>query len=346
MPKALDINHFLQDGPVIIDVRTPKEFAQGHIPGAVNIPLFSDEERAVVGTLYKQQGKEQAILKGLEFVGPKMKDIVVQAKSVAKENNVHVHCWRGGMRSGSVAWLLEMYGMKVFILKGGYKSFRREALAAFGKSYNFKILGGNTGSQKTTVLHSLQEKAAVIDLEKLALHKGSAFGLAPGTAQPTQEQFENELFMELKAKEQAETIWLEDESRLIGKKVIPDRIWQQMRNAPVMFIDVPFEQRVQQLVAEYGKYPKEELAAAISRISRRLGPQHAKEALAFLTANDLENCCRICLRYYDKTYAHGLALRDEKTIQKISCANMNAKQIANVMLNLFQHPQDSETSSE
>ena len=142
MPQNLHIDQFMKQSVnhAIIDVRTPMEFGQGHIPGAINIPLFNNEERAVVGTLYKQQGRQPAILKGLEIVGPKMADIVLRAQEIAKDGTVYVHCWRGGMRSGSVAWLLEMYGFKVFVLKGGYKAFRNYVLKSFETKLELVIL--------------------------------------------------------------------------------------------------------------------------------------------------------------------------------------------------------------
>ncbi|HEX7413037.1 MAG TPA: tRNA 2-selenouridine(34) synthase MnmH, partial [Bacteroidia bacterium] len=259
MPTILDIQKFLQQAAganSIIDVRTPKEFEQGHIPGAINLPLFSNEERVVVGTTYKQQGRQPAILKGLEFVAPKMIDIVSKTQSFAKDNTLFVHCWRGGMRSGSVAWLLELYGLKVFTLKGGYKSFRRYVLNSFAKEYNLLILGGKTGSAKTLVLEKLIElNEQVVNLEKLAAHKGSAFGALGEKAQPSQEQFENELATVLQTIVSEKPIWMEDESRLIGNKVIPTELWNQMRLAKTICINLPFEARVEYLTEEYGKFP-------------------------------------------------------------------------------------------
>ncbi|MEO7080494.1 MAG: rhodanese-like domain-containing protein, partial [Flavobacteriales bacterium] len=124
MPTAVPIEHFLRPQLPLIDVRSPSEYAQGHIPGAVNLPLFSDEERAIVGTLYKQQGRESAMLEGLRIVGPKLAELVEKAKLIAPQGNVGVHCWRGGERSASVAWLLEKTAyLKVITLQKGYKAF-------------------------------------------------------------------------------------------------------------------------------------------------------------------------------------------------------------------------------
>ena len=336
MPTSIDISRFLQQSyntNAVIDVRTPKEFEQGHIPGAVNIPLFSNEERVVVGTLYKQQGKQPAILKGIEFVGPKMTDIVNKAQAVAKDNTLYLHCWRGGMRSGSVAWLLELYGIKVFTLKGGYKAFRRYVLDSFAKQYNVLILGGKTGSAKTLVLEKLAAlNEQVINLEKLAAHKGSAFGALGENKQPSQEQFENELATALQTINEQNTLWLEDESRLIGNKVIPDGLWTQMRLAKTLCMNVPFEDRVEYLTEEYGKFPKEELKVSIDKIRKRLGHQQAKNALIALEENDLKTTCRICLMYYDKSYQHGMDKRDKASVELIDFDKLDIELIANELI--------------
>ncbi len=336
MPNPIDIQKFLQQSSntkSIIDVRTPKEFEQGHIPGAVNIPLFSNEERVVVGTLYKQQGKQPAILKGLEFVGPKMTDIISKAQAIAKDNTIFVHCWRGGMRSGSVAWLLELYGIKIFILKGGYKAFRRYVLDSFAKQYNILVLGGKTGSAKTLVLEKLSElNEQVINLEKLTAHKGSAFGALGENKQPSQEQFENELASALQSINNEKVLWVEDESRLIGNKVIPEGLWAQMRLAKTICLNVPFEARVEYLTEEYGKFPKEELKIAVQKITKRLGHQQAKNALMALEENDLKTTCRICLSYYDKSYQHGMDKRDKTSIKQIDFDTLNIDLIANQLI--------------
>lgn len=320
MAQALLIDEFLKQAStsVIIDVRTPKEFEQGHIPGAINIPLFSNEERVVVGTLYKKEGKQPAIVKGLEFVGPKMASIVLKSQEVAKENTVYVHCWRGGMRSGSVAWLLQMYGLNVCTLKGGYKQFRNHVLNSFDVNNQIKILGGRTGSGKTDILQLLEKKnESVVDLEKLAHHKGSAFG-GFGQSQPSQEQFENELCVALEKVKYSKYIWLEDESRLVGKMVIPLPLWEKMRSAEITYVEISFEKRAEKLLKEYGTLPKEQLAQAIKAITKRMGPENATKALLALEQNDLREVCRLCLIYYDKGYDHGLRDRENLKLKNFT----------------------------
>ncbi len=319
MPRPLPITDWLAITAPVIDVRSPGEFARGHIPGAVNVPLFSDAERAVVGTLYKQQGRDPAMLEGLRIVGPKLAGMVEQARTIAPDGRIRVHCWRGGERSGSVAWLLDKAGFaEVHPLKGGYKSFRHHVLAALEQPVPLRVLGGYTGSGKTGMLHALaQAGERVIDLEGLAHHKGSAFGAIGQAPQPTTEHFENRLWQALHALGTDAPIWVEDESVMIGRVKLPNAFFQRMREAPVVFVDVPLEQRVQRLVADYGGAPKEQLAEAIDRIRKRLGPQHAKAALEALEAGDLHAVAAITLRYYDRAYLHGLAGRDPATVQRI-----------------------------
>ncbi len=318
---------------VILDVRSPNEFEQGHIPGAINFPLFSNEERAEVGTIYKKIGKDKAIERGLEIVGPKLSSFVVDAKKLAVNNTVFIYCWRGGMRSGSLAWLLEMSGLNVVRLSGGYKSFRNYVLNSFQTKHSLLILGGKTGSGKTIVLEELEKLgAAVLNLEKLANHKGSAFGAIGEKPQPTQEQFENELFAQLQSLPKNKPIWVEDESRLIGKKIIPLGLWEQMRESPILYLELPVEERANYLVNEYGKYGKDVLIQSIEKITARLGSEQAKESIDAINNNDLKTACLNTLRYYDKTYLHGLNKRENKNILKIEFDNFELSSICKLLI--------------
>ncbi|WP_416670847.1 tRNA 2-selenouridine(34) synthase MnmH [Egbenema bharatensis] len=173
----LPLSSFLTTPGIILDVRSPAEYEQGHIPGAVSFPLFSNEERAIVGTCYKQQGREQAIELGFEIAGPKCAEFVRRAKGLAPDRLVRVHCWRGGMRSEAIAWILKMAGLRVSVLEGGYKSFRRWVLSCFDQPKPILILGGMTGAGKTVILQELAVRGAqVLDLEALANHRGSSYG--------------------------------------------------------------------------------------------------------------------------------------------------------------------------
>ncbi len=341
---------------VLLDVRSPGEYKHAHIPTALSLPLFSDEERKLVGTAYKQQSKEDAIKIGLDFFGPKMKLMVEEVEQLAKsygqlakgssqttncqlptDNCILLHCWRGGMRSAAVAWLLDLYGFKVYTLEGGYKAYRNWVLQQFEIAYHFNIIGGYTGSGKTLLLHGLaKENHAIIDLEGLANHKGSALGALGQLPQPTQEMFENLLANELFQKSieslqpneptahcplpTANCIWLEDESQRIGNLQIPIPLWKTMRSSKVYFFDIPFEERLNYLTEEYGVQKKDGLVTAIMRIQKRLGGLETKNAINFLLENNFKESFRILLTYYDKYYLKGLYNREnaELLIKKIN----------------------------
>lgn len=304
----------------IIDVRSEAEFEHAHIPGAWNLPLFNNDERKIVGTIYKQDSREQAIKKGLEFFGPKMKEMILFVEGKMNEANssnktILVHCWRGGMRSAGVAWLLDLYGFKVYTLVGGYKAYRNWVLKMLETKPSLKILGGYTGSGKTIVLDGLKKmNQVVIDLEGLAGHRGSAFGNIGLPKQPTQEMFENKLAREIfihTEENKNPDIWLEDESQRIGTVNIPQSFWIHMRNSPVHFLDIPFERRLDYLVETYGKLPIEELKSATERIQKKLGGLETKTALDFLGNNNIREGFSILLKYYDKLYNKGLEKRDD-----------------------------------
>lgn len=319
MSRTLQPLAFLNAQIPFIDVRSPGEYVQGHIPAAHNLPLFSDAERALVGTLYKQQGRDAAMLEGLRIVGPKMAPIVEKARIMAPGGKIGVHCWRGGERSGSVAWLLEKAGFpEVCTLQRGYKAFRELVLSSFSMPKTLLILGGYTGTGKTEMLALLREQGEqVIDLEGLAQHKGSAYGGIGKGVQPTTEHFENLLWEALSKQDPLRPIWLEDESQMVGHVKVPDAFYAQMRSAKVAFVDMPIEQRAARLVADYGSCPKAELEEATLRIQKRLGPQHTKEAMGALDRGDLLRVAMITLTYYDKAYGRGISQRDPGSIRKI-----------------------------
>ncbi len=293
-------------GRTLFDVRSPAEYAKGHIPGAVNLPLFSDEERAEVGTLYTQVGKEQALRRGLELVGGRLTSYLDEVRRVAGTGPIAVHCWRGGQRSGSMAQLFAFAGYDVIVLRGGYKAYRRHVLEHFASQrYRLVVLGGKTGSGKTEILARLAAMGEqVLDLEALAHHKGSAFGALGQRMQPTVEQFENELFTSLRLLDPSRRIWVENESQSIGRVFIPADFWRQMRQSPLIHVELPLEERLRRVISEYGHFPKEDLLNCLRKITKRMGPQHEKAAEAAYLEGDIHTATRLVLDYYDKTYAH------------------------------------------
>jgi tRNA 2-selenouridine synthase len=312
MLKPITVTDFLQlPGTIpLLDVRTPAEFLHGHVPGAFNLPLFSNEERVIVGTTYKQVGREEAILLGFDLTGPKWSGFIKQALAIAPGKTVGVHCWRGGMRSGAMAWALSLYGFEVYVIQGGYKRYRHWVHRQFEQPYNLQVLGGMTGSGKTRLLHQLKHLGEqVVDLEEIACHQGSAYGSMNKMVQPSQEQFENNLAFVLHPLNKQQTIWVEDESLNIGKRSIPKPFWQQMAEASVIEVQVDTEQRIQHLVAEYGGLDKDFLVECTERIRKRLGPEQTKNAIAAIRSNRMEDFIRIALVYYDKTYRTGLNTR-------------------------------------
>ena len=358
--EKTDIETFLElSGSFpVLDVRSPSEFNHAHIPNAYSLPLFTDEQRKIIGTAYKKQSRKIAVEIGLNYFSERMKAIQKETIKILEErrndsadNNSErlehtsllVHCWRGGMRSETVAWLLSLYGYQVYVLKGGYKTYRRWALKQAEKKYQFHILGGYTGSGKTDVLKVMkQEGKSVIDLEGLANHRGSSFGSLGQEPQPSQEMFENLLALELwkmtnsvyqpgthtdDSPLKPPVIWLEDESRHIGSVGFPPGFWEQMQNSPLYFIDVPFEERVKFILQTYGQFDKEKLEERILNIQKRLGGLDTKNALQFLESGNLKACFEILVRYYDKLYNNGLKKRDNSPteLNKIPCESVDER---------------------
>ncbi len=317
--RPIDIDTFLnlRESHPVLDVRSPGEYQHAHIPGAHSFPLFDDEERKQVGTAYKQESRELAIKIGLDYFGPKMRALVEQAESISAQSGSRtllVHCWRGGMRSGALAWLLDIYGFQVHTLIGGYKSFRRWSLAQFEKEYPLQLIGGYTGSGKTDLLKALKnKKETILDLEGLAHHKGSAFGNIGLPEQPSQEHFENKLALALQkaAAEQTPRIWVEDESQRIGRVNIPGAFWEHMRRSSVYFLDIPFEKRLAYIVQGYGSLDVQRLCDATDRVRKKLGDKNATEAITFLQNGQITEAFDILLRYYDKMYKKSLFNREQ-----------------------------------
>ena len=312
MKQELLPEEFIQQAQsgVIIDVRTPAEYAQGHIVGALNLPLFSDEERVVVGTLYVKQGKDIAVEKGLGFVGPKMANFVRTARKMAAGKTIYIHCWRGGMRSGSMAWLLRTAGLPVVLLIGGYKAYRNSFLEMLAQPLELKIIGGPTGCGKTDILKALIElDEQVLDIEGLAHHKGSAFGALGQLEQPTTEQFINNIHHTFRSFDLSKPVWCEGESFSTGKVSMPQQLFDLMQKANFVYLTIPTACRIERILKEYGEFPIPSLIDAFKRIERRLGCDKTKLGIEYLNDGNVSAAIEIALKYYDKGYGKSYSER-------------------------------------
>lgn len=352
--EKINIDDFLKlstDLP-ILDVRSSGEFNHAHIPGAYPVPIFTDAQRAIIGTAYLKENRQAAINHGLNYFSERMKIIPNEISNIiadqrriqgltsfssSETGGLLIHCWRGGMRSEAVAWLMNLYGYKIYLLNGGYKAFRKWILSQFDKKYSLKILGGYTGSGKTGVLKELQKRGkSVINLEELANHKGSAFGALGENPQPTHEMFENILGMELwkiqkkyfkednRVENNITDIWIEDESIHIGKVGIPKIFWEQMRESPLSFLDIPFDERLNHIVGTYGVFDKNKLIECILKIQKRLGGLDTKNVIRYIFENNLKEGFAILLKYYDKQYTKSLQNRKNVSLllNKVDCKNV------------------------
>lgn len=327
--KKIGIETFLElsASVPIVDVRSPGEYLHGHIPGSVNIPLFSDDQRAEVGIKYNREGREKAIIKGLDLIGPSMSKKLSEAIAIAHNKKLLVHCWRGGMRSESMAWLFSLGGIEVEILDGGYKSYRNFVLNKLSENRRMIVLGGLTGSGKTEILKYLASTGnRVIDLEGLANHKGSAFGALGQEIQPSSEYFSNLVFNELTKFSASEIVWVEDESLSIGTVFIPEQIYSQMQRAPLIAVLIDIKTRIPRLSAEYSTFPKSDLIASVQKISKRLGGDNTREAVIAIERDDFEKAIEITLKYYDKAYMYGLEKNPGRKVYFIECLSGDIKE--------------------
>ena len=315
----------------IVDVRSPKEFSQGHWPGAINVPLFSDIERETIGKSYKKESRLKAILNGLKVTIPNTTKLLKKITEITKieksfNKSLRIYCWRGGMRSSAFAWLARTIGIKTYLLKGGYKSYRKWVLNQFEADLPIRLIGGKTGTRKTDLLNFINnENIYVIDLEGIANHRGSSFGSLGMEKQPTTQQFENILAESLYNfyKNNAVEIWLEAESSNLGKCRIPNNLYTKMKKAPILEILKTKNERVKNLVNLYSQNSQTELTDAVNRISKRLGPQRTKEALTAIERKEWSKACEAMLDYYDKCYEY--ELKKTNNINSINLSGLSLK---------------------
>ncbi|SFK14878.1 tRNA 2-selenouridine synthase [Marinilactibacillus piezotolerans] len=302
-----------QGKTIVVDVRAPKEFEEATIPGAINIPLFTDDERAQVGTLYKQQGQEAAKDLGLEIFSKKLPAFIQEFKQLKVP--VTVFCWRGGMRSKTAATVLDLMGVPVNRLTGGIKAYRQwmqEQLDTLSIP-SLYVLNGHTGNGKTLVLHQLKEEGyPVIDLEGMANHRGSIFGHI-GLKPNNQRMFDLLLGEALLRYQNEPFILIEGESNRIGKVIIPERFYQLKEKSPQLFIHLPIEERVKNILADYSPHDyHDEFVESFKRIKRRIHTPVANATDKLLEQKDyplvVEN---LLTHYYDPRYTHSSACSED-----------------------------------
>lgn len=326
-----DYDALLRAGGGFIDVRAPVEFGRGTVPGAVNLPILNDEERAAVGTRYRRRGQQAAVALGEELVSGDVRLARIEAWSefAGSHPECSLYCARGGLRSRiAQGWLAEA-GFAVPRVEGGFKSLRQFCLRAIddaAASLRFIVVGGRTGSGKTAVL---SHAAASIDLEGLANHRGSAFG-ERDSPQPPPVGFENALAVELLkllARRTTATVAVEDESRQIGRLAVPVALYEAMQAAPIVAIEADLDRRVENILTEYvieAPNPHEHLPESFARIRKRLGGARHREIGELLTAalaNDDPDLHRAWIRrlltdYYDPMYDYQIEAKQARIVYR------------------------------
>ena len=316
--KSEKLEQFRKFKGPLIDLRSPGEYYKGNLPNSINIPLFDNEERSIIGTIYKNYGREKAVIKGLEFIATKIENMLnnlIEVINVYKANNhknsnleeptIKIYCARGGMRSSSISWLLDKHNVKNITLKGGYKTYRKSTLDSFNNDWKLVVIGGKTGTGKTKLLKLLDENNyQTIDLEGLACHRGSTFGGLGMNKQPSNEQFENLIAEELIRFKKNKKIFVEAESANIGKCKIPHEFFVQMKAAERIEIIKSESNRIDELIETYSIFEEKDLINAVLRIKKRLGPQRTKIAIESIINKDWISVCKSVLEYYDKCYEH------------------------------------------
>ena len=302
---------------MIIDVRSECEFAEDHIPGAVNMPVLNDRQRADIGTMYKQVGAFEAKRRGAALVA---RNIAAHVEGhlgdAPRDFSPLVYCWRGGQRSGAMARILSEIGWQVTLIDGGYKTYRKtvlDGLDTLPPRLRVIMLRGRTGTAKTRILRAVAKAGAqVIDLEGLANHRGSLLGREPGHPQPTQRQFESRLFTAMRELDPARPVFIEAESNKIGDLHIPRALWCRMRDAPALQVVAPLAARVGFLIADYDHIvaEPERLKPLLSWVVTRIGHERVEAWQSCINAGDWAGfVTRVLEDHYDPAYDRSAAAR-------------------------------------
>jgi tRNA 2-selenouridine synthase len=302
-------------GFTVIDVRSPAEFAEDHLPGALNWPVLDDEQRRIVGTLYVQDSALAARKVGATMVARNIAAHVERwVQDKPREWQPLVYCWRGGQRSGSLAWFLDQIGFRTAKLQGGYKAFRalvRDELAALPARFTFTVLAGRTGSGKTRLLQALREAGAqVLDLEAIACHRGSVLGGLPDTPQPSQKAFDTQLWHALRSLDAVRPVFVESESKKVGALQLPDALVARMReHGRVLRVEMPDDARVQLLLEEYGFFAQdpERFCALLDPLVELQGKERVQRWQAMARAGDWAALFALLMReHYDPLYERSM----------------------------------------
>lgn len=311
MIRDIDIMELEQLGAyVLVDVRSEGEYAEATIPGAYNIPLLNNQERAEVGTLYTQGSPRQARELGLRLISPKLPELVAEAQQLAAQGPLVLFCWRGGMRSKSLATVLDLMGLPVYRIQGGYKEYRHQVLSFFEGEFpmGVVVLRGNTGVGKTELLARLrQDGYPAIDLEKLANNRGSVFGDVGLGDPPSQKAFEAQLYEELLSLQQHGYVVVECESKRIGRVTLPANFFEAMQKGRQVLLYDSLPNRVERLVQEYTKVPGalSQIDAALERLVKNLGHERIKSLRTLLEQGQWGMFTEhMLLEYYDPLYGY------------------------------------------
>lgn len=302
MAKALSIDSFLKmDLSLIIDVRSPREYAESHIIGAQNFPVLQDEQYEQIGILYRKDSFKAKVL-GASFASSNIaKHLLELQEKISPKKPFGIYCARGGMRSNAFFMVLQAIGYQVVLLEGGYKSYRKEVLQSLQKPppHRFITLVGQTGSGKSEIIRNFKDS---LDIEGIAKHLGSSFGAICGK-QPSVKIFQNLLFARLKSLENAPFVLVEGESKKLGNLILPTPLYTSYQNAPKVLIVTPLEQRVQRIVAQYGKISLPFFENSMQKIAPFMKKEFWQEAKNAFYAGNLVRVAEILLlEYYDKVY--------------------------------------------
>lgn len=309
MTRIIEFSENIFQSHFLVDVRTPLEFAEDHLPGAVNVPLLTNDERVEIGTIYKQQGPHPARIRGLELTAARFPEMVAEIASMASGRSIAVYCWRGGLRSRTVSEILQLTGYDAVQLAGGHRAFRNFVAGYFNPFVPpapIVVLHGMTGIGKTAFLDLLRERGhSLVDLEGIACHRGSAFG-SLGLSQDhiTQKSFETSLWQAFRNAPPDRPLILEGESRRIGKLFLPGDLYDVMNRSIKVWCTASMDTRVKRLIDEYGKPEyKTGMAEALDRIRKKLGGENHRELMGHLEKWEMEPFMRgLMERYYDRNY--------------------------------------------